>query len=106
TPPYQLLRSVDGGASFQPWSSVDELPGALAVSVDGSRFWFASYAQHLWQSRDKGQTWHSLDTMPLSDPKKLAVSPHDPRILNAESGDGYIWVYREPGDEPAATRQP
>ena len=42
--------------------------------------------------------------MPFSDPKQLAVSPHDPRVLYAVPGDGYIWVYREPDSRasPAA----
>jgi photosystem II stability/assembly factor-like uncharacterized protein len=100
SPPYELVRSVDSGRTFQPWSAVEELPGAIAVSVDGSRFWFASYGQHLWQSRDKGQTWQILDDMPFQDPKQLTVSPHDPRILYAVSGDGHIWVYREPDPTP------
>ena len=85
---------------FQAWSEVDEPTGALAVSVDGSRFWFVSYSQHLWQSRDQGQSWQIMDTMPFSDPKQLAVSPHDPRVLYAVSCDGYIWVYREPDATP------
>jgi hypothetical protein len=97
---YALRRSVDRGASFQYWSRVEEQPGALAASVDASRFWFASYGQHLWQSRDSGQSWQILDTMPFQDPRQLAVSPHDPRILYAVSGDGYIWVYREPDPTP------
>lgn len=99
-PPYHLVRSADSGASFQAWSQVDELPGAIAVSVDNSRFWFASYSQHLWQSRDHGQSWQIMDTMPFTDPKQLAVSPHDPRVLYAVSGDGYIWAYREPDVSP------
>lgn len=98
---YSILRSMDSGATFHPWSQVQELPGALAVSVDGSRFWFASYGQHLWQSRDAGQSWHIMEAMPFTDPKQLAVSPHDPRVLYAVSGDGNIWVYREPDAAPA-----
>jgi hypothetical protein len=76
------------------------------VSVDGSRFWFASFSQHLWQSRDKGQSWQILDTMPFTDPKQLAVSPHDPRVLYAVSGDGNIWVYREPDATPVQEESP
>ena len=101
-PPYPLIRSSDSGVTFQPWSQVDERPGELAVSADGSRFWIASYNQHLWQSRDRGQSWQILDAMPFSDPRQLAVHPHDPRLLYAVSGDGYIWVYREP-DRPASS---
>lgn len=99
-PPYSLIRSVDSGASFLSWSEVQELPGAVAVSVDRSRFWFASYAQHLWQSRDAGASWQIVAEMPFTDPQQLAVSPHDPRILYAVSGDGHIWVYREPDAGP------
>jgi len=91
---------LDSGSTFHPWSEVQEIPGAVAVSNDRSRFWFASHGQHLWQSRDNGLTWQRLDIMPFKDPRQLAVSPHDPRILYAVSGDGYIWVYREPDHAP------
>jgi len=97
---YFMRRSVDRGASFQDWSHAVERPGALAASIEASRFWFASYGQHLWQSRDRGESWQILETMPFQDPRQLAVSPHDPRILYAVSGDGNIWVYREPDPTP------
>jgi hypothetical protein len=101
TPQYRLLRSTDTGASYQDWAPVEELPGAMAVSIDASRYWLASFEEHLWQSRDKGQTWQMLDMMPFTDPKQIAVSPNDPRVLYAVSGDGNIWVYREP--DPASS---
>lgn len=97
---YRLLRSMDSGASYQDWAPVEELPGAIAVSIDASRYWLASFEDHLWQSRDKGQTWQMLDMMPFRDPKQLAVSPSDPRVVYAVSGDGNLWVYREPGSTP------
>lgn len=33
--------------------------------------------------------------------RDIAVSPHDPRVVYAVSGDGYLWVYREPAATPA-----
>ena len=32
---------------------------------------------------------------------ELVVSPHDPGLLYAVSGDGNLWVFREPSDAPA-----
>jgi hypothetical protein len=39
--------------------------------------------------------------MPFTDPRQLAVGPHDPRVLDAVSGDGNIRVYRKPDTIPA-----
>jgi hypothetical protein len=98
--------SVDRGATFQPWSEVDEVPGVVAVSADASRFWFASYGQHLWQSRDDGRSWQNLGALPYTDTRQLAVSPLDPGVLYAVSGDGHIWVYREPDATPVQEESP
>lgn len=97
-PPYSLVRSADAGVTFEPWSSIGEAPVAMAVSTDGSRIWLASAGRHLWQSHDVGAAWQAIAEMPFDEPRQIAVSPRDPRILYAISGDGYLWVYREPDE--------
>src|SRR5208337_2209896 len=115
-PPYAVLKSTDGGASFtQMMSGIDAADLAvptLAMAMDPvnpQRLYFA--AQHVWQSNDGANTWTAIS--PALGPgiydEELAVATTDPNTVylgnsngvyvttNALAGAGATWTAADAG---------
>lgn len=97
-----ILRSSDGGASWEPTLDIDLDVHQVTVADDGSVL--AATAQGLAVSADRGDTWNVIDDgLAATYARAVAVSG-DTVLLSVSTGpDGHgAAVYRRPlhGDEP------
>jgi photosystem II stability/assembly factor-like uncharacterized protein len=74
-----LLRSVDGGLTWQPYAGDSSLPanvGSFAVSADGEAIYVTADATYRhWVSTDSGTAWAPTEINQSNGP--VAVSPMD-----------------------------
>jgi photosystem II stability/assembly factor-like uncharacterized protein len=100
----KILRSLDGGATFQPVISLTTVEIFVAVVPD-LQHPGTVYAANLDQrskSTDFGTTWTALDEIPGHHPpfvRDLALAPSDPQTLyeTGESTSGGTWRSRNGG---------
>jgi hypothetical protein len=106
--------SRDGARTFSPYSVYDSastLPGSqpaqstsgsAAMSWDGSRTWYISASGQTWyRGLDRAMYWQQLPDAPLGEPvRRIATSPHDPKVFFAVARGDELWAYREPESVP------
>ncbi len=76
------------------WRFIGPLRGGRTVALAGvpdrpNLFYIAAVNGGIWKTEDAGRTWHPIfDGQPTGSIGALAVSPSDPRIIYAGSGEG------------------
>lgn len=104
----RILRSADGGASWQSTYAIDSVMGvgdvtAIAIHAASANIVYAAVSVYhggsVIRSDDGGLSWRSTTPvpMPLSFPASLALDPNDPNVVSvahqAPTGSG-VEVYR------------
>lgn len=76
------------------WRFIGPLRGGRTVALAGvpdrpNLFYIAAVNGGIWKTEDAGRTWHPIfDGQPTGSIGALAVSPSDPRVIYAGSGEG------------------
>ncbi len=90
-------RAMEPMPSLTPalrWRSIGPLRGGRSVALAGiprerNVFYMAAVNGGIWKSEDAGRTWTPIfDGEPTGSIGALAVSPSDPRVVYAGSGEG------------------
>ena len=98
-----ILRSVDGGRTFSSFMEIGNSVSALALSIDGARWWVAARDDSLYTSTDSGASWLPVSLPEPLNIEQLVASPHDPRVVFAITDRG-AYAYRLPLDEAVPGR--
>lgn len=93
-----ILRSVDGGRSFSSFMEIRNGVSALALSIDGGRWWIAAPNDSLYTSTDEGASWLPISLPEPLNIEQLVASLHDPRVVFVITDRG-AYAYRLPTDE-------
>lgn len=98
-----VLRSVDGGRTFSSFIKVGSGVSALALSIDGARWWIAAPNDSLYTTTDGGASWLPVSLPEPINIEQLVASPHDPRVVFAVTDRG-AYAYRLPTEEEVPDR--
>ncbi len=83
-----LLRSDDGGETWNTLHPPDGLSGALAFAPAQPSLLYGSGCGRLFASQDSGATWYSLGEGLPCETQELVLDPQEPRILYVGTGRG------------------
>lgn len=93
-----VLRSTDGGRAFSSFFRMGITVSALALSIDGQRWWIAAPNDTLYTSTDDGASWRPISLPEPLNIERLVASPHDPDVVFAVTDRG-VFAYRLPSPD-------
>jgi photosystem II stability/assembly factor-like uncharacterized protein len=91
-----VYSSSDGGLNWQfRHNGFPETPvyfGRMAIAnrMEGSRVFVGTYANGLFYSDDRGESWQACPNLPFGSHLLLDVSPVDPRLIFVSGDNGII----------------